>query len=120
MCIVESPKDIILIEKNNIFDGYYYVISELINPSNGFENFNTNFSEIINLLKTNGTKEVIIAIKPTIEGETTSMYISKLLEREQVVVSRIALGIPIGAEIDYVDSLTLEMALENRKVINSN
>ena len=74
---------------------------------------------IIGLIKNNYVKEVIIAIKPNIEGETTSLYISKLLEQYDVVVSRIALGIPMGADIDYVDSLTLEMALENRKVISN-
>ena len=63
---------------------------------------------------------MIPAIKPNIEGETTSLYISKLLEKYDVTVSRIALGIPMGADIDYVDSLTLEMAIENRKIISSN
>ena len=120
LCIVENPKDIILIEKNNIFDGYYYVISNLISPSNGFDVSNINIDEIIKIVKENKIKEIILAIKPSIEGETTSMYISKLLKNSDVIVSRIALGIPIGAEIDYVDSLTLEMALENRKIISSN
>ena len=120
LCIVENPKDIILIEKNNIFDGYYYVISNLISPSNGFDVSKINIDEIIKIVKENKIKEIILAIKPSIEGETTSMYISKLLKNSDVIVSRIALGIPIGAEIDYVDSLTLEMALENRKIISSN
>ena len=120
LCIVENPKDIILIEKNNIFDGYYYVISNLISPSNGFDVSKINIDEIIKIVKENKIKEIILAIKPSIEGEKTSMYISKLLKNSDVIVSRIALGIPIGAEIDYVDSLTLEMALENRKIISSN
>ena len=120
LCIVENPKDIILIEKNNIFDGYYYVVSNLISPSNGFDVSKINIDEIIKIVKENKIKEIILAIKPSIEGETTSMYISKLLKNSDVIVSRIALGIPIGAEIDYVDSMTLEMALENRKIISSN
>lgn len=120
LCIVENPKDINLIEKNNIFDGYYYVLSNLISPSNGFDVSKINIDNIIDIIKQNEIKEVILAIKPSVEGETTSMYISKVLQNSGVIVSRIALGIPIGAEIDYVDSLTLEMALENRKVINSN
>lgn len=120
LCIVENPKDIILIEKNNIFDGYYYVLSNLISPSNSFDASEINIDYIIKRIKENKIKEVILAVKPSVEGETTSMYISKLLENSDVIVSRIALGIPIGAEIDYVDALTLEMALENRKVINSN
>lgn len=120
LCIVENPKDINLIEKNNIFDGYYYVLSNLISPSNGFDVSKINIDNIIDIIKQNEIKEVILAIKPSVEGETTSMYISKVLQNSGVIVSRIALGIPIGAEIDYVDALTLEMALENRKVINSN
>ena len=120
LCVVENSKDIILIEKNNIFDGYYHVLSDLISPSNGFDASKINIDEIIKRIKESKIREVILAIKPSIEGETTSMYISKLLENSGVIVSRIALGIPIGAEIDYVDALTLETALENRKIINSN
>lgn len=118
LCVVENAKDVKLIENNNIYNGYYYVLQNLISPSNGLDPSSIEFDRIINLIKENNVKEVIIAIKPNIEGETTALYISKLLEKYDVIVSRIALGIPIGAEIDYVDSLTLEMAIENRKVIN--
>ena len=120
LCIVENPKDINLIEKNNIYNGYYFVLQNLISPSNGLDPTSIELDRIIDLIKSNNVKEVIIAIKPNIEGETTSLYISKLLEKYDVVVSRIALGIPMGADIDYVDSLTLEMALENRKIMSSN
>lgn len=119
LCIVESVKDVKLIENNNIYNGYYYVLQNLISPSNGLDPSSIEIDRIINLIKENDVKEVIIAIKPNVEGETTALYISKLLEKYDVIVSRIALGIPIGAEIDYVDSLTLEMAIENRKVINN-
>lgn len=120
LCIVENPKDINLIEKNNIYNGYYFVLQHLISPSNGLDTTSLDLDSITELIKKNKVKEVIIAIKPNIEGETTALYISKLLEKYDVIVSRIALGIPMGADIDYVDALTLEMALENRKVINSN
>lgn len=120
LCIVENPKDINLIEKNNIYKGYYFVLQNLISPSNGLDSSAIDLDGIIDLIKKNGVCEVIIAIKPNIEGETTSLYISKLLEKYDVTVSRIALGIPMGADIDYVDSLTLEMAIENRKIISSN
>lgn len=118
LCIVENAKDVKLIENNNIYNGYYYVLQNLISPSNGLDPSSIEFDRIIDLIKEKDVKEVIIAIKPNIEGETTSLYISKLLEKYNVIVSRIALGIPIGAEIDYVDSLTLEMAIKNRKIIN--
>ena len=120
LCIVENPKDINLIEKNNIYNGYYFVLRNLISPSNGLDTTSLDLDSITELINNNKVKEVIIAIKPNIEGETTALYISKLLEKYDVIVSRIALGIPMGADIDYVDALTLEMALENRKVINSN
>lgn len=119
LCIVESAKDINLIEKSNIYNGYYFVLNGLISPSNGLDSSTIEFDRIKQLIKKNNVKEVILAIKPNIEGETTSLYISKMLEKEQIVVSKIAQGIPMGAEIDYVDSLTLEMALENRKIINN-
>lgn len=118
LCIVENPKDIIQIEKNRIYDGYYYVLPNLISPSNGYDPSSFDIDGINNIIMGNNVKEVIIAIKPTVEGETTALYISKLLKKDDLVISRIALGIPIGAEIDYVDSLTLEMAMENRKIIN--
>ena len=118
LCIVENPKDINLMEKNGLFNGKYFVLNNLISPSNGLDPSTIEFDKIIDIIKENDVKEVILAIKPNVEGETTSLYISKLLEQYDVVVSRIALGIPIGAEIDYVDALTLEMALENRKIIS--
>ena len=118
LCIVENSKDINLMEKNGIFNGRYFVIENLISPTNGLDPSSINLDKIIDVIKKDQVKEVIIAIKPSIEGETTALYITKMLEKYDVVVSRIALGIPMGAEIDYVDALTLEMALENRKIIS--
>jgi len=120
LCVVEDPKNIILFERINIFDGYYHVINGLISPLDGINPEDINIDELINRIKKENIKEVIIAVKPSIEGETTALYISKMLEDFDVVVSRIAHGVPLGAEIDYVDSLTLEMALENRKEISTN
>ncbi len=120
LCIVENAKYINLIEKNNIFKGKYYVLNNLISPSNGLDPSIIEIDRIIKIIKEDKIKEVIIALKPSIEGETTALYISKLLEDYDVIVSRIARGIPNGAEIDYVDSLTLEMALENRNIISNN
>lgn len=120
ICVVEDPKNIILFEKINTFDGYYYVINGLISPIDGINPDDINIHELIERIKKENIKEVIIAVKPSVEGETTALYISKMLEETNVVVSRIAHGIPLGAEIDYVDSLTLEMALENRKNISTN
>lgn len=118
LCVVEEPKNVILFEKLNIFDGYYHVLDGLISPIDGINPEDINISNLINRVKEDNVKEIILALKPSIEGETTSLYISKTLEGTDVKISKIAHGIPLGAEIDYVDSLTLEMALENRTYID--
>ncbi len=120
LCVVEEPKNVILFEKLNIFDGYYHVLDGLISPIDGINPEDINLSSLIERVKKDEIKEIILALKPSVEGETTSLYISKLLEATDVKISKIAHGIPIGAEIDYVDSLTLEMALENRMDISTN
>lgn len=118
ICVVEEPKNVILFEKLNIYDGYYHVLDGLISPIDGINPEDINIDALIKRVKEEKIKELILALKPTIEGETTSLYISKLLEKEKVKITKIAHGIPLGADIDYVDSLTLEMALENRSNIN--
>lgn len=120
LCVVEEPKNVILFEKLNIFDGYYHVLDGLISPIDGINPEDLNISSLVDRVKQEKIEEVILALKPSIEGETTSLYISRLLEDLNVKISKIAYGIPIGAEIDYVDSLTLEMALENRMDISTN
>ena len=118
LCVVEEPKNIILFEKLNIFDGYYHVLDGLISPIDGINPEDINISNLIERVKKDKIKEIILALKPSVEGETTSLYISKILEGIGVKISKIAHGIPMGAEIDYVDSLTLEMALENRRYMD--
>lgn len=119
LCVVEDPKSIILFEKLGTFNGYYHVINGLISPLEGINPEDIQIPELIERIKKEKIKEVIIAVKPSVEGETTSLYISKMLARTNVLVSKIAHGIPLGADIDYVDSLTLELALENRKKISN-
>ena len=119
LCVVEEPKNVILFEKLNIFDGYYHVLDGLISPIDGINPEDINLSSLIDRVKKNKVKEIILALKPSVEGETTSLYISKVLEDMDVKITKIAHGIPLGAEIDYVDSLTLEMALENRMDITN-
>ncbi len=120
LCVVEEAKNIILFEKNGLFNGYYHVINGLISPLDGINPEDLNIDMLIKRIEKDKVKEVVIAVKPSIEGETTALYISKLLKNKNVKVSKIAYGVPIGADIDYVDSLTLEMALENRQQINDN
>ena len=119
LCVVEEPKNVILFEKLNIFDGYYHVLDGLISPIDGVNPEDINLSSLIERVKKDKIKEIILALKPSVEGETTSLYISKVLEGTGIKITKIAHGIPLGAEIDYVDSLTLEMALENRMDITN-
>ena len=119
LCVVEEPKNVILFEKLNIFDGYYHVLDGLISPIDGINPEDINLTSLIDRVKKDKVKEIILALKPSVEGETTSLYISKILEGTDVKITKIAHGIPLGAEIDYVDSLTLEMALENRMDITN-
>lgn len=120
LCVVDDPKSIVQFERSGVFSGFYYVLNGLISSDNNYDPESLKIENLISIIDINKVKEVIIAVKPSIEGETTSLYISKLLENKDLKVTRIALGIPLGADMDYVDSLTLELALENRKEINNN
>ena len=120
LCVVDDSKSIVQFERSGAFSGFYYGLNGLISSDNNYDPEALKIENLINLIDENNVKEVIIAVKPSIEGETTSLYISKILEKKDVMVTRIALGIPLGADMDYVDSLTLELALENRKEINNN
>lgn len=115
ICIVEDAKNIILFEKLGTYNGLYHVLNGLISPLDGINPEDINISQLLDRIKKEDIKEVIIAVKPSIEGETTTLYISKMLEGTDVKVTKIAHGVPLGVEMEYLDSLTLEMALEDRK-----
>ncbi|MBR1717920.1 MAG: recombination protein RecR [Bacilli bacterium] len=117
ICVVEDAKNVILFEKIGSYNGLYHVLDGLISPLDNVNPEDINIEQLINRVKDNEIEEVILAVKPSVEGETTSLYISKLLEGKNVKVSKIAHGVPIGVDMEYIDSLTLEMALEDRKNI---
>lgn len=114
LCVVEDPKNVVIFEKVGTYKGLYHVLDGLISPLDGIEPSDININKLIDRIKSEDVKEVIIAVKPSIEGETTSLYISKTLENLPVKVSKIAHGIPIGVDMEYIDALTLELALEDR------
>lgn len=118
LCVVEECKNVILFEKIGSFRGVYHVLGGLISPLEGINPEDIHIDKLIDRIKKENIKEVILAIKPSVEGETTALYIRKTLENEDVTVSKIAYGIPMGAEIDYIDPLTLEMAIEDRRAIS--
>lgn len=118
ICIVESPKNVILFEKVGTYNGLYHVLDGLISPLDGKNPEDINIASLIDRIKTENIKEIIIAVKPSIEGETTTLYISKLLEKYPIKITKIAHGIPLGVDMEYIDAMTLEMALEDRKDIS--
>lgn len=118
ICVVEEPKNVILFEKVGTYNGLYHVLDGLISPLDGVNPEDINIDKLIERINDSEIEEVILAVKPSIEGETTSLYISKLLENKQVKVSKIAHGIPIGVDMEYIDALTLELALEDRTNIS--
>lgn len=117
ICVVEEPKNVILFERVGTYNGLYHVLDGLISPLDGVNPEDINIKSLVERIKNEKIKEVIIAVKPSVEGETTALYISKLLEGLDIVVSKIAHGVPIGVDMEYIDSMTLEMALEDRKNI---
>jgi len=119
ICVVEEPKNVFQFEKIGAFKGVYHVLDGLISPLDNINPEDINLSSLIKRIEKDKIKEVIIAVKPSIEGETTALYISKLLAGKDVQISKIAHGIPLGADIDYIDPLTLELAIEERKDITS-
>lgn len=118
ICVVEDSKNIITLEKMGTYNGKYHVLNGLISPINGKGPDDIDINSLIDKVKENNIKEVIIAISPTLDGETTALYISKLLEGNDVIVSKIAYGIPMGADMEYLDPMTLSMAILNRNKIS--
>ena len=117
LCVVDDTKSVFLFEKLGMFNGYYHVLDGLISPLDGVNPEDIGLNKLIERISKDKFKEIILAYKPSIEGETTALYIKKILSDMDVVVSRLASGLPIGADMEYVDKLTLERALIDRKEI---
>lgn len=114
ICVVQSPKDVIAMEKTREYNGMYHVLNGVISTSKGILPEDINIESLLERIQED-TQEVIIATNPTVEGETTALYLSKLLESSHVNVTRIAHGLPMGGHLDYADELTLIKAIEGRK-----
>lgn len=117
ICIVESPKNLVILEKLGVYNGLYYVLDNLISPLDGIGPEDINLNLLLERITKENITEIIFAIKPDIEGETTIRYISKILEQKNIKITRLAHGVPIGIEMEYIDSMTLEMAFEDRQSI---
>ena len=113
--VVEKSKDIILFEKMGTYNGKYHVLDGLISPMDGINPEDINLNSLVKRVQEDNVREVIVVLKPSIEGETTMQYIKKILSKYDVKVSKIPIGIPMGTDIEYIDTMTLEMAFEDRK-----
>ena len=118
ICVVEDSKIVFLFEKLGTYKGLYHVINGLISPLDDINPEDIGLDRLLNRIKEDEIKEVILAFKPSVEGEITALYIKKILDGMNILVTRLASGVPIGADMEYIDALTLERALEDRKEIS--
>ena len=116
ICVVENVKDVVAMEKTHEYKGLYHVLHGAISPMNNVSAQDIKIKELVSRLSDEAVKEVILATNPTIEGEATAMYISRIIKTiPGIKVSRIAHGIPVGGDLEYTDEITLIKAMENRR-----
>lgn len=115
ICVVENVKDVVAMEKTHEYKGKYHVLHGSISPMNNITAGDIKVKELLERLKDDKIKEVILATNPTVEGEATAMYISRLIKPLGIIVTRIAHGIPVGGDLEYTDEITLIKALEGRR-----
>ncbi len=115
ICVVEQPKDVVALEKTREYYGSYHVLHGCISPMDGIGPEDIKIKELLERAADETVKEVILAISPNVEGDATSMYISKLLKPFGIRVTRIAYGIPVGGDLEYADQVTLAKAIEGRR-----
>lgn len=118
ICVIEDYKSVFSFEKVGNYQGVYHVLNGLISPMDGIGPEDINISSLLKRVEQLENPEIILALKSSVEGETTTLYIKKIFENKNVTISRLSYGIPIGAEIDYLDIITLDKALEDRKKIS--
>ncbi len=115
ICVVESPKDVMAMERIREFNGLYHVLHGVISPMDGVGPEDINLMSLLKRLQSSDVKELIIATNPNIEGEATAMYIARLIKPSGIKVTRIAHGIPVGGDLEYADEVTLLKAMEGRR-----
>lgn len=115
ICVVQDPKDVVAMERTREYQGLYHVLHGAISPMDGVGPESLYIADLIKRLEDEEVKEVILATNPTIEGEATAMYISRLIKPAGLKVTRIAHGLPVGGDLEYADEVTLSKALEGRR-----
>ena len=114
ICVVEEPGDLLAIEKTNIFRGLYHVLHGVISPLAGIGPEQLKIKELLNRIRTESVKEIILATNTSVEGEATALYLGKLLKEFPIQLTRIAHGIPMGGDLEYIDAMTIGNAIQNR------
>ena len=117
VCVVEDPRDVLAFERTHEYKGLYHVLHGVISPMNSVGPEDITIKELLSRLSDGKIEEIIMATNPTVEGEATAMYISRLLKPMGITVSRLAYGVPVGAELEYADEVTLTRALEGRRTL---
>lgn len=118
ICVVEEPRDVIAIERTGEFRGRYHVLQGAIDHLQGVGPEQLKISELVARIDRGGIDEVILCTNPNLEGEATALYLSRLLDRRPVTVSRLSSGLPVGGDLEYADELTLGRALEGRRIVS--
>lgn len=117
VCVVADPRDLIAIEKTKQYKGMYHILQGLISPIDGLGPEQLKIKELLKRLQSGKIREIILALNPTIEGEATILYLSKLLKPSGIKITKIAFGLPMGTDLEYADEITLIKALEGRQEI---
>lgn len=117
MCVVSGPEDLIALEKSGGFRGLYHVLHGVLSPLEGVGPKDLRISELLSRLRGGKVKEVILATNPSVEGEATAQYLSQIIKPLGIRVTRIARGVPMGGDLQYIDEVTLSKSLENRSPI---
>ena len=115
ICVVQDAKDLIAIERTKEYKGQYHVLQGVLSPMDGIGVEDIRIKELLTRLTDENVKEVILALSPSVEGEATSLYISKLVKPFGIKISRIAFGLPVGADLEYADEITIARAIEGRR-----
>jgi recombination protein RecR len=117
VCIVEEPFNVLSIEKTGIYKGLYHVLHGVISPINGIGPEDLKLKNLFDRFRQGSVEEVIVATNPTSEGEATALYLSKLIKPLNIKITRIALGIPVGSDLEYADTVTISRALSGRQIL---
>ena len=117
LCVVEEPHDLAALEKARAFRGLYHVLGGSLSPLEGVGPEELKVDELVERVRKSAFREVILGTNPTVEGEATALYLERVLRPQDITVSRLARGVPVGGELEYLDDITLAKAIENRKEI---